>query len=249
MAAGDIVYVEGVGTSPVTLSAGQFTASSTNLAITGLTVGTDYSTLVGRLALVVGNHTDAVPGPAGATGPAGGTGAPLISGYYSNPAIMGSISGIAGTLNTAEALPFLFSNSGSIDRLMVEVATAVSGATVALALYGDSSTTPGRPGALLGDYGSIDASTIGVKESASITSPVSVTAGLRYWVTVAPQGTAAANLKAFSNTAGATPYIVSTAASLSYASVYALGVSGAWPANWSGTSIGTFAPWVRARAV
>lgn len=56
-AAGDLLYVEGAGATPATLIAGQFPANGSNLRLTGGLVGLDYSTLVGRLAVLVGNHS------------------------------------------------------------------------------------------------------------------------------------------------------------------------------------------------
>jgi lysophospholipase L1-like esterase len=52
---GDSLYVAGSGANPISLAGATFSNSGTHLFISGL-AGVDYSTLVGRLVLVVGNH-------------------------------------------------------------------------------------------------------------------------------------------------------------------------------------------------
>lgn len=253
MAAGDVVYVEGDGANSVTLAAGQFAASSTNLALTGLASGTDYSTLIGRMVVIVGTHTDGVAGAQGPVGPAGGLAAPLLSGVYANPAVFGNAATGTLTLNSGYAVPMVFQRDGQIDRLAVEAATAVAGATCGLALYADSTTSPGRPGALLADFtaagaSNVDCSTAGFKESPVIASPVAVTGGTRYWAVVAVQGTAASGLRTIGSSF-VSPMIAAPAASLGFCPSYTVTIAGAMPANWTGNSVGSAAPWVRARAV
>lgn len=54
--AGDLLYVEGVGATPATVTAGQFAANGANLRLTSGLNGVDFSTLVGRVAVLVGTH-------------------------------------------------------------------------------------------------------------------------------------------------------------------------------------------------
>jgi hypothetical protein len=189
MSAGDKVYVEGAGATPATLSAGQFAVSSSNLSLTGLS-GVDYSTLVGRIVVIVGTHAAAIAGPQGVQGPAGGIAGVATSGRWNIPALTGPISAGAGAVGTDYALPFVLLNAGQVDQLMAQVSTAVAGSAFRLGLR---SSTNLLPDALLLDAGTFDASTTGTKISATLTA-TSLTAGNLYWLTIWLTGSAAANL-------------------------------------------------------
>lgn len=77
----------------------------------------------------------------------------------------------------------------TIDRIAVEVTTAVAGATPRLGIYG--STSEGLPGSLIADFGTVDGSTTGVKE---LTVSQALPAG-RIWLVAAQQGSAACTLR------------------------------------------------------
>ena len=107
--------------------------------------------------------------------------------YYSSAQDLSSASSVIGT-SGIRIVPVWF-RAGTLDRVGVEQSgngTAGSGATLGIALYADSS---GAPGALLQDFGTVNAEASGYKEIA--TSYVIPTSGL-YWLafrTNVPSGT------------------------------------------------------------
>lgn len=245
LAAGNSIYVEGAGATPITLAGGQFAVAANDMTISGQS-GVDYSTLVGRLVVVVGTQADGQKGDTGAQGPAGGVGSPLISGRFSITAVLGSTTTSAGgTLGTDYAIPFVPLNSGSIDQLLADVPTAVAGATFRLGLR---SSTGFLPDALVADGGVIDASTVGAKPSVAISA--ALTGGQLYWLTLWLTGTAAANLRIVN---GISPLVTvrGVASELYAAYSCARGTTdGALPSAW-GTNYtpASWAPLLRARAV
>jgi len=76
------------------------------------------------------------------------------------------------TDDTMYLVPIFISDSFTIDRIAVEVTTAAATATVRLGLY---SSVDNVPSALIADFGTVDASTTGVKEK---TISQAVTKGL-----------------------------------------------------------------------
>lgn len=245
MAAGDKVYVEGNAANPVTLAGGQFAASSTSLAITGLS-GTDYSTYVGRLVTVVGTHADSVAGPQGVQGPAGGVAAVASSGRWSIPSVTGSVSSSTGAAGTDYAVPFVLLNSAQFTQLLAQVVTGNAGAAFRLGIRSSTNLLPDQ---LLIDAGSLDASTSGIK-TATAFSAVSLTAGNLYWLTCLLTGTANANLTVIQ---GVSALITGrNVANESFAS-YSCGRSStdaALPTAWGATYTPSgYAPLIRALAV
>lgn len=106
---------------------------------------------------------------------------PLANAYASiAAAAVSAISLGAGECRTAPLLLF----SGTLDRIGVAVTTAAGaggGGVVRLGIYSDDGT--GRPGTLILDAGTVDATTTGVKE---ITISQAVTRGV-YWLVAVPQ--------------------------------------------------------------
>lgn len=69
--------------------------------------------------------------------------------------------------------------AATLDRIAINVTTAVAGSTVKLGLYADNGT--GKPGALIADYGSVSTATTGAK---TLTISQAVPAGLVWLVTL-----------------------------------------------------------------
>ncbi|HEX6912590.1 MAG TPA: hypothetical protein VF142_19445 [Longimicrobium sp.] len=84
--------------------------------------------------------------------------------------------------NTATAAPFVVPRATAFDQLALEVTTSAAGATVRLGVYADDGD--GRPGALVLDAGTVDASSIGLKTRAAA---FTLQPGL-YWLVAAARG-------------------------------------------------------------
>lgn len=187
--AGNQLYIEGDAANPRTLGSGEWSVSGSNLVVAGLS--TDYSTYVGRLAVITGTQADAPPGTAGAVGPASKTGNSTVSGRDILPVIYGGLTSAAGVNGTEYAVPFAFSEAASITHIAIEAAAAVAGAVARLGLR---ATVSGLPDTLLVDAGVVDCSTTGIKVIA-LATPVAVAAGTVIWAVCREAGTAAPNIK------------------------------------------------------
>lgn len=243
IATGNLLYLAGAGSSPVTLTSSQVSASGLNVVITGL--ATDYTGYVNRMAAVIGTQSSSAPGPAGATGAAGGVGSPVATGRDVLPLVFGTLTAAAGTNGNEYALPILPLQNLTVSQISVEVGTAVAGATARL---GIRSANGAIPGSVVVDAGTVDCSTTGLK---SATASVSLTAGLVYWVCVSLAGTAAANLKTIN---GVSPFITLRSGvgnELGAASFLAVRstTDAALSTNWgSGATPSNWAPMVRVTA-
>jgi hypothetical protein len=137
----------------------------------------------------------------------------------------------ARALNRMEYVPTVVSKSISVDRIAVNVSVAEAGATPRLGIYGRSATN--RPGSLILDCGTVDASTTGTK---IITINTTIPAGL-FFLAVAYQG-ASSSLR-LSNCAldgGIIKAHGSVLAAVIFPNSYSqAGVSGALPATYGGT--------------
>jgi len=152
----------------------------------------------------------------------------MRSGYWYGPPAHSPASGA----QTLDALSFTSlvvpgSNSITLDRIGIEVATGVATAVVRLGLYNNDPATA-TPSTLIGDYGTVDASTTGAKE---ITISQTLNPGL-YWMAFVTQ-VAAANVRRLGNVSN--PLIpqdaLTTTANQAYDRLYQVGVSGALPAT------------------
>jgi hypothetical protein len=84
----------------------------------------------------------------------------------------------AAAANTLRAVPLLSASQAVLEAAGVEVTTLVAGATIRLAVYADDGT--GYPGALIQDFGTVSAATIGVKLVTALS--VAVPAGTPLWL-------------------------------------------------------------------
>lgn len=156
--------------------------------------------------------------------PAGGAGAGISvapfrvpyhrSGYYYCPIVGTPSSAGAGTQDTANYCPIWIDADWAITAVSIRVNTAVAGSVLRVGLYANDTTM--MPAALVQDFGTIDTSVVGIRDSAPLT--YTVTAGI-YWLVSIPQLAAPANIDRISildagigvNSAQATfgPYIKS----------------------------------------
>lgn len=114
----------------------------------------------------------------------GDLGTPPIPGWYHpNP-----VSTDTGSLSSAEGslyvVPLWVPGSMSVTEIGVEVAVAGgAGSVIRLGIYDSTSATNGRPGALIVDAGTVDATSIGVK-----TAAISETLSGLVWLAAVTQG-------------------------------------------------------------
>jgi len=238
--AGNALYLAGAGGSPITLTAGQASASGVNVVVTGLS--TDYTAYVGRMAAVIGTQSSSAPGPAGAPGAAGGIGSPVAASRDIVPLVFGALTAAAGSNGNEYAVPILPLQALTVGQLSIEVVTAVAGATARLGIRAANGAIPGT---LLVDGGVVDCSTTGLK---SVTASTTIAAGTLVWLVVSLAGTAAANLKTIN---GICPFVTlrsGVAGELGAASFLAARstTDAALSTNWgSGATPSNWAPLVR----
>jgi major tropism determinant Mtd-like protein/collagen triple helix repeat protein len=174
-------------------------------------------------------------GATGATGPAGpGAGVIPVSGKYS--VIPLGFVGTNLTTGTGRELcvPFTPTVSGTIARLSVEVASAATtGGKVRLGIR--SSATNGIPGtgSLMQDCGQVDSTTTGSKEI-TLGTPVALTAGTKYWISVTGQ-TASCGLRAIASSNGSVWELAAPTGTQRAAALLQTGVTGSLPADFTAT--------------
>jgi hypothetical protein len=171
----------------------------------------------------------------------------MVSGRWGLATLFGTSSTATLTAGRVYGVPFIPKTSGSLDQVGIEITTGVAGATVRLGVYAHDATT-GLPTTLLGDAGTIDASTTGFK-SAALPSSIPVTAGSVYWLAYCGQGSAAAIVRTVN---GISPLLSVDNTSQSGPSVYryTLDTTSPLSALWSTSYlIDNLAAAVRARAV
>jgi hypothetical protein len=142
---------------------------------------------------------------------------------------------VAFSLDDMILSPTIVNKSITVDRVGIRIATAEAGATPRIGIYGRNSNN--RPGDLILDCGTIDASTTGNKD---ITVSATIPAGL-FFLAVAFQGASSALRISASNTDGGvikthSPNI-GTAMQFNPAYVQT-GVSGALPLTYTGGTSG-----------
>jgi hypothetical protein len=142
----------------------------------------------------------------------------------------------ARNLNDMVFAPTIVSRTITVDRIAINVSVAEAGATPRLGIY--SATSANRPGDLILDCGTVDASTIGNKQ---ITISATIPAGL-FFLAVAHQG--ASSTLRLTNCTIDTGIIKGhtnlNAALLTAPNSYLqTGVSGALPASYSGGDTAT----------
>jgi hypothetical protein len=146
----------------------------------------------------------------------------------------------ARDLNDLVYAPTIVSKTITVDRVAVRVATAEAGATPRIGIYARDANN--RPGDLILDCGTVDASTTGVKE---ITVSATIPAGL-FFMAVAFQGASSALRLTHINLGGNIVKGHSTDAARAMANAINLyletGVSGALPLTYGGGDSGAGAP-------
>jgi hypothetical protein len=160
---------------------------------------------------------------------------PVPDRYFSQPiTAFRDDTGQARSLNQMIYAPTLVGKPITVDRIAINVSVAEAGATPRLGIYARSSDN--RPGDLILDCGTVDASTTGVKE---ITISATIPAGL-FFVAVAHQGASSTLRLTNCNLDGniikahhTNPVVVLTSYPNSY---FESDVSGALPATYGGPS-------------
>lgn len=107
---------------------------------------------------------------------------PMRAGCAYQPQFVGTRGKAQLTADTASAAPFVVPRATAFDQLSLEITTAVAGSTVRLGIYADDGA--GRPGALVLDAGTVNASGIGAK---TISASITLQPGL-YWLAAAARG-------------------------------------------------------------
>jgi hypothetical protein len=159
-------------------------------------------------------------------------GAPMVVGRYYLPFNHGGLTPIATTEASMQLSPFLVGRSCTLDLIGVSVGTVGSaGAGVRLGLYADDVTTPGVPGALVLDAGTVEAvANTGLRGG---TISLTLEPGI-YWTAMSVQGGAGTRplLRAFQN-ATAYCYVGTSAGgnSAGASGFYDNGISGTLPAT------------------
>lgn len=97
----------------------------------------------------------------------------------------GATGTLAGAADRVDIFPFIPRADLSIDRLAVNVTTAVAASLGKIVLY--ASNASGQPAGLLTETGNLDFSTIGVKEA---TVALTLRKGVTYWIGVRHSSTA-----------------------------------------------------------
>jgi hypothetical protein len=173
---------------------------------------------------------------------------PVVTGqYYTSQGIVSVTTAANPGNGTARYVPFWVPKTATFDRISIRTVTTPgsAGAVIRLGIYNDNGA--GKPGSLLLDAGTIDATAaVGLQE---ITINQSLTAGL-YWLVAVPQGapTTAATTQIVSSAISNGPYNAS-AGTVQYGWLSAAaGVTGALPgtANVSSASTASFVVVLRA---
>lgn len=139
------------------------------------------------------------------------------------------------TNGTAYAIPFLVGKDQTFAQWSVNIGTGAAATVIRLGVYQDDGD--GAPGALLAEFGTVDASTAGTKVLAAIQA---LAAGL-WWVTVVPQGGSPA-LRGPDN--AAPPVGGESIGSVSSQAYKMAGTSGALPASFVVSAPSGVAPFV-----
>lgn len=113
---------------------------------------------------------------------------PVAAGSFLTAAVNGG-SLITGTppagAASIEFVPFIPARDITVDRLDIEVTAAVAASSAHLGIYADDGS--GAPGALLDEtVAALDTSSIGVKNSGTDIGPLTLEAGVLYWLAFHP---------------------------------------------------------------
>jgi hypothetical protein len=149
----------------------------------------------------------------------------LRSGRYYSPGSSRATN--TPTLDQLNAIPIIIPRAVTLDRIAVEITTlGAAGAVVRLGCYTDND---GIPDALIADFGTVDATTTGVKE---ITISQTVNPGI-LWLARASQGATSAQ-RSFSETPFPEPADSAVPSGTSANTAYNdNGIAGALPANFT----------------
>ena len=134
-----------------------------------------------------------IQGITGATGPQGAAGTTgdfiLIDRNlttYQNQALNGIARGvIQGAANRLDLMPFITSNTFTVDALQVVITTGVGGANIRILVYGNNN---GRPGSKLLESETLSAGTTGTIQQYTV--GYTFNAGTLYWIGVHHSSTA-----------------------------------------------------------
>lgn len=168
--------------------------------------------------------------------------------YYDNSFSAAASATIAGVADRMEVSPYFSGFNFTIDRIGVNVATAVAGALAKVVIYATSTTT-GAPTTLLYESASLDCSSVGTKE---VTISLTFVAGIQYWVGVRHSSTA--TLRAVPLTSckclglglsTSTTYLTALRTTLAFATA----ASSTWPSVSSAQLVSTTPVSVRFRAL
>lgn len=177
------------------------------------------------------------------------TAAGVFSGtYYDNSFSAGAPTTVAGVADRMEVSPYFSGFNFTIDRIGVNVSTAVASALAKVVIYATSATT-GAPSALLYESASLDCSTTGTKE---IAVSLTFTAGVQYWIGVRHSSTATLRAVPLTNCkclglglSTSTTYLTALRTTLAFATA----ASSTWPSISSAQLVSTTPVSVRFRAL
>lgn len=168
--------------------------------------------------------------------------------YYDNSFSSVAPTTVAGAADRMEICPYFAGFNFTIDRIGVNVTTAVAGALAKVVIYATSTTT-GAPTTLLYESASLDCSTTGMKE---IAVALTFAAGIQYWIGVRHSSTATlaaipmAGAKCLGlGTSTSTSYLTALRTTLAFATA----ASSTWPSVSSGQLVSTTPVSVRMRAL
>lgn len=136
------------------------------------------------------------------------------------------------TLNNLNAIPLFVPRSGTLAKLAINVSTLGAGSVTRLGVYSDiQDSYGGMPGNLLVDAGTVDCSTVGIKEALV---GIPITPGLYWLAAVVQNATCAMNLMQIGN--GQLVGVNSANSIAGRISYYMTNQSGALPSVWGSTS-------------
>jgi hypothetical protein len=141
---------------------------------------------------------------------------------------------------TCYFIPFWVTRSMTIDRVNVEVTTALASSTIRLGIYSSSNDAPGS---LLADFGTADSSSTGQKE---LTVSQAVSAGLYYFAVVRQGGSGTLAVRAVGASNGSFTSLPATSTTFMHdfgnIHLFQTGISGALPGSVSPFNVPTANP-------
>jgi hypothetical protein len=168
--------------------------------------------------------------------------------YYDNSFSAGAPTTIAGSADVMEVYPYFAGFNFTIDRIGVNVSTAVASAQAKVVIYSTMVTT-GAPNALLYESAALDCSTTGTKE---VAASLTFSAGIQYWIGIRHSSTATLRAIPLTNCkclglglSTSTTYMTALRTTLAFATA----ASSIWPSVSSAQLVSTTPVSVRMRAL